>query len=336
MQVHSTSGPATGRMLITGAAGFIGSHLSERFIRDGWKVTGLDSMDPFYPRARKVANLDSLVGSKAFDFIEGDILDETLLKSLAFSQPKFDVIVHLAAKAGVRPSLADPAGYQRTNVTGTANMLELAAGTGCGHFVLASSSSVYGECPHVPWKESEQHLVPISPYAKTKLDAEALAQAFAAQHACKMTALRFFTAYGPRQRPDLAIHKFVKAISEGKPITLYGDGSTQRDYTYVDDIVEGVVGAVNRTLGGHYAVYNLGNSVTVPLHGLIECIETVMGRKAMLQRLPEQPGDVPRTWSDISLANREIGYSPSMELKEGLRRFLGWYHAATAGIAEGL
>lgn len=320
-----SSSPFVGHALVTGAAGFIGSHVVDRLRRDGWAVTGIDSMDPFYPRVVKETNIAEHMGAEGFRFLECDILDDDLADKLADAAPRFDVIVHLAAKAGVRPSLLDPEGYRRTNVDGTANMLKLATGLGVPHFILASSSSVYGECPNVPWREDEWPLSPISPYASSKLAAEALAETHASRHGGRVTVLRFFTAYGPRQRPDLAIHKFVSAIAQGRSITMYGDGGTRRDYTFVEDIVQGIMGAIHRTAGGAYGVYNLGNSTTVTLAELIATIEEAMGRKATIERLPEQPGDVPRTFADISRSAAHLGYAPTVQLNEGVRRFLEWY-----------
>lgn len=315
--------PVVGHALVTGAAGFIGSNLVDRLLAAGWKVSALDSMDPFYPRSVKEVNIASHIGAPGYRFIEGDILDAGVLRELA--SDRYDAVIHLAAKAGVRPSIADPVGYHRANVTGTASMLAFAAEQAVPHFILASSSSVYGECPAIPWKETEWPLEPISPYASTKLEAEKLARDHVEQQGGRVTVLRFFTAYGPRQRPDLAIHRFVHAIHNGLPISIYGDGSTQRDYTYVDDIVQGIIGALGRSRGGDYAVYNLGNSATVALSDLVSTIEEVMGREAIIQRMPEQPGDVPRTCADISRAAEDLGYRPNVQLAEGLERFLQWY-----------
>lgn len=320
------------RILITGGAGFIGSHLVDRLLAEGgWQVTVLDNFDPFYPRAIKEANIAGHAGNAAYRLVEGDILDDTALDR-AFD-PAPEVIVHIAAKAGVRPSIADPIGYHRVNVTGTLKLLERARYAGVEHFVLASSSSVYGVDPDVPWKEKERGIMPISPYAATKLAAEGFAQVYAHLHGIKVTALRFFTVYGPRQRPDLAIHQFFRSIAEGRPIKQFGDGGTRRDYTFVADIINGVRGAIDREKGGAFEIYNLGNSGTVSLSGLIVAIEDELGRKAIIERHPEQPGDVPQTYADVNKAGAHFGYRPHTPLREGLKAFHAWFTgvAATQG-----
>lgn len=310
--------------LITGGAGFIGSHLVDRLLAEGgWRVTVVDSFDPFYPRSMKEANIAQHRQDPAFRLVEGDLLDADLEARLG--EEPVDVIVHIAAKAGVRPSILDPLAYHRVNVTGTLKLLELARHRKVPHFVLASSSSVYGENPNVPWKEDERGLVPISPYAATKLAAEQFARVYADLHGMKVTTLRFFTVYGPRQRPDLAIHQFFRRIGAGEAIQQFGDGSTRRDYTYVDDIVSGVRAAIDRTAGQRYELYNLGNSGTVMLRELIAAIEHELGRKAVIERRPEQPGDVPQTYADVSKAGRDLGFRPSTPLAEGLARFHAWF-----------
>lgn len=319
-------------VIITGGAGFIGSHLVDRLLAEGdQRVTVIDNFDPFYPRAVKEANIAAHRNNERFRFIEGDILDDAVLDA-AFAD-KAAIVVHIAAKAGVRPSIADPIAYHRVNVTGTLKLLERARHGGVEHFVLASSSSVYGVDPNVPWKEKERGIQPISPYAASKLAAEGFAQVYAHLHAMKVTALRFFTVYGPRQRPDLAIHQFFRKIVAGTPIQQFGDGSTRRDYTYVDDIINGVRGAMDRRQGGPFEIYNLGNSDTIRLRDLIAAIEEEMGMKAIIDVKPEQPGDVPQTFADVSKAGAHFGYKPTTSIHEGLKRFHAWI-AQEAGVAR--
>ena len=314
----------TRHALITGGAGFIASHVIECLLAEGgWRITAIDNFDPFYDRAIKEANVAHLRGREDLRLIEADILDDDLGERIG--DAPIDRLVHIAAKAGVRPSIQDPLGYHRVNVTGTLRMLELARARKVPHFILASSSSVYGEDPDVPWKERDRGLLPISPYAASKLAAEGFAQVYARLHGMQVTALRFFTVYGPRQRPDLAIHKFFRKISAGEPIQQYGDGSTRRDYTFVNDIVNGVRSAMDRRTGGPFEIYNLGNSGTVMLRDLIAAIERELGIKAVIEKLPEQPGDVPQTYADVSKAGRDLGFVPRTPLAEGLSAFHGWY-----------
>jgi UDP-glucuronate 4-epimerase len=310
-------------VLVTGAAGFIGSHLSESLLRDGWQVTGLDNFDPFYDRAIKESNLERLRHA-AFSLVDADIRRPEAWP--ADLQRKFDVIVHLAARAGVRPSIEDPVGYQQTNVVGTQNMLELARAHGTPQFVFASSSSVYGVNPRVPWSEEDHVLEPISPYASTKVSGELLGHVYAKLFGIRFIALRFFTVYGPRQRPDLAIHKFARLMLAGKSIPFFGDGSTRRDYTFIDDIVSGIRGAIDygRT---PYEVINLGNNRTVSLQEMVATLEQAFGVRANLQRLPEQPGDVPQTWASVEKAHALLGYRPSTSFAEGIEKFTDWYRA---------
>ena len=315
--------------IITGGAGFIGSHLVDRLLMEGgWRVTVVDNFDPFYPRAVKEANMAAHLDHPDYHFIEGDILDDAVLDR-AFAE-NGAVVVHIAARAGVRPSIADPIGYHRVNVTGTLKLLERARCSDVAHFVLASSSSVYGVDPNVPWKEKERGIQPISPYAATKLAAEGFAQVYAQLHGMKVTALRFFTVYGPRQRPDLAIHQFFRKIAEGTPIQQFGDGSTRRDYTFVDDIISGVRGAIDRQQGGPFEIYNLGNSDTIMLRELIAAIEQELGKKAVIELKPEQPGDVPQTFADVSKAGAHFGYTPTTAIREGLKRFHAWFAQTNA------
>ena len=309
--------------IITGGAGFIGSHLVDRLLSEGgWHVTVIDNFDPFYARALKEANVAPNLKHPDFRFIEGDILDDTVLDQ-AFVE-KGAVVIHIAAKAGVRPSIADPIGYHRVNVTGTLKLLERARYAGVEHFILASSSSVYGVDPNVPWKEKERGIQPISPYAASKLAAEGFAQVYAHLHGMKVTALRFFTVYGPRQRPDLAIHQFFRKIISGTPIQQFGDGTTRRDYTFVDDIISGVRRAIDRSHGGPFEIYNLGNSETIMLCELIAAIEQEIGQKAIIDLKPEQPGDVPQTFADVSKAGGHFGYKPTTSIREGLKLFHDW------------
>jgi UDP-glucuronate 4-epimerase len=320
------------RVLVTGAAGFIGSHLSERLIARGDEVVGLDNFDAFYPRAFKERNLVALVGSPRFSLVEGDVrAPEDLARAFA-ARP--DAVVHLAALAGVRPSLADPARYADVNVLGTVRLTEAARAHGVRRFVFASSSSVYGLDSEPPFKESDPCLKPLSPYASTKRAGEL--GLFAAHHLYDLdvTCLRFFTVYGPRQRPDLAIHKFARLILAGKPIELYGDGSTSRDYTWIDDIIDGVVASLDETggtgeTGGQsrapaFRIYNLGGSRTTTLLGLVELLSNALGKKPVIEWRPEQPGDMKRTLADVSFVGRALGYAPRVPIEEGIARFAAW------------
>lgn len=307
--------------LVTGGAGFIGSHLVDRLLAEGWQVTALDNFDPFYPRAMKEANLCRHAGHPRFRLLCADIRDpSTWAADLPPETP--DVIVHLAAKAGVLPSLRDPLGYQTTNVTGTYHMLELARELGVRQFVLASSSSVYGINPNVPWRE-DAALMPISPYAVTKASTELLAHAYSHLHGLRIIALRFFTVIGPRQRPDLAIHKFARLILRGEPVPFYGDGSSSRDYTYIDDTISGVRAAMDYT-GSDFEIVNLGNTHPISLAEMVGRLEDALGVKARLQRLPVQDGDVPRTAADISKARTLLGYDPRTDFAVGVRAFAEW------------
>ncbi len=320
-------------ILITGAAGFIGSSLTDRLLADGHTVVGLDNFDPFYPREVKEANIAAANASPRFTLIEADIRDGAAMEGAISRQSRadggrtnaFDVIVHLAAKAGVRPSIEDPVGYQETNVKGTQNLLEYARKAGVQQFVFASSSSVYGVNPRVPWREEDAVLQPISPYASTKVSGELLGHVYSYLYGIRFIGLRFFTVYGPRQRPDLAIHKFSRLMRAGKPLPFFGDGSTRRDYTYIDDIVQGIVGAIGYT-ATPYEVVNLGNNRTVSLNELIAGLEQALGTKAVLDRQPEQPGDVKQTWACVEKAERLFGYIPQTTLPTGLERFSAWLH----------
>jgi UDP-glucuronate 4-epimerase len=309
------------KILVTGAAGFIGSHLCERLVAEGWRVVGLDNFDPFYEAAIKRRNLTTLLGSAQFELAEGDIRDAGCVESI-LGQGGFEAIVHLAAKAGVRPSIEDPVGYMDVNIHGTVVMLEAARKYGIKKFIFASSSSVYGNNEKVPFAETDSVDNPISPYAATKKAGELICHTYSHLYGIGMTCLRFFTVYGPRQRPDLAIHKFARKIEAGEPIPVFGDGSMRRDFTYIDDIIDGVTAAIEAC--GEYEIYNLGESRPVRLDGLIAHLEAALGKKAVLNRLPEQPGDVIQTYADVDKAMRRLGYQPKTELSAGLTRFVQW------------
>ena len=326
--------PATSlkSVLVTGSAGFIGSAVVDALLAAGSRVVGIDNFDPFYDAGVKRRNMSGHLGHREFRFFDADIRDlEGLWRVLV--NERFDAIIHLAAKAGVRPSIEDPLSYQEVNVRGTQNMLELARRLELKQFVFASSSSVYGLNPDVPWREADAVLRPISPYASTKVSGELLGHVYAHLYGIRFIGLRFFTVYGPRQRPDLAIHRFCRLIREGRPIPVFGDGSTRRDYTFIDDIVAGVLGAVDFTNSG-YEIINLGNNQTVSLSELIEAIEDALKTRAILHRLPEQPGDVPQTWADVGKAGALLGYRPSTDLRTGLARFVSWADEAWRDPAD--
>lgn len=307
--------------LVTGGAGFIGSHLVDALLQDGWRVTVLDNFDPFYPRAVKERNVAGHRTNGRWDLVEGDLRDLDQLRRLL--PGGYDVIVHLAARAGVRPSIEDPLGYQDVNVRGTQNLLELARSWSVPQFVFASSSSVYGLNPNVPWSEEDHVLLPISPYASTKVSGELLGHVYSHLYGMRFIALRFFTVYGPRQRPDLAIHKFARRIMRGESIPVFGDGTTRRDYTYIDDIVAGVRAAMTYDASA-YEVINLGNDQTVTLADMITTIEGALGTSARIDRRPEQAGDVPQTWASVEKAQRLLGYRPATVFPVGIARFVDW------------
>lgn len=310
------------KVLVTGGAGFIGSHVVEALLARHHQVVVVDDFNDFYDPAIKRRNCRHF--GKQARVVEADIRDLPVLRALFAEQP-LDVVVHLAARAGVRPSLQQPRLYTEVNIIGTQNLLELAREYRVPKFVFASSSSVYGINSKVPFAESDPIFHPISPYAATKLAGEALCHVYHHLYGIDMVCLRFFTVYGPRQRPDLAIHKFTRAIVEGRPIEVFGDGTTRRDYTYITDIVDGVMACLDRTFG--YEIVNLGGSHTVPLCELVQHIETALGRKAEIRRLPEQPGDVPITYADVTKAQALLGYRPTVRIDEGIRRFVEWYRA---------
>jgi UDP-glucuronate 4-epimerase len=309
------------RALITGGAGFIGSHLARTLLNLSWDVTALDNFDAFYPKPVKLANIQAERRHPRFRFIEADIRDRESLRANAAGS--YDAIVHLAAKAGVRPSILNPDEYFETNVKGTQNVLDFAREMGVEQFVFASSSSVYGVNERVPWSESDHVLLPISPYAGTKVSGELMGHVYSHLFGIRILALRFFTVYGPRQRPDLAINTFARRMLDGAPITVFGDGTSSRDYTYIDDIVAGIVAAMHyrRT---RYEVINLGNHRTVSLMETIATLEEALGCKANLIREPEQPGDVPITYADVAKAGNLLGYHPQVPFATGIREFVTW------------
>ena len=317
-------------MLLTGGAGFIGSHVAEAVLRRGDRLTIVDSLDEFYPLAWKRANLEDVQRVGEYDFKQVDICDRKGL-SEAVKEARPDVIVHLAARAGVRPSIEHPLLYEQTNIAGTAILLEICREQGIKNFVFGSSSSVYGATSQAPFSEDHVEMKPISPYAATKLAGELLCYTYAHLHGIQSTCLRFFTVYGPRQRPDLAIHKFVALLEANKPIPFFGNGETGRDYTYVDDIVAGVMAATDyqyKGEGAPFEVFNLGNSSPAKLTELVATLEQVTGKKAVLQRGGDQPGDVPLTWANVEKAARLLGYRPATRLAEGLKKFVDWYREA--------
>lgn len=312
---------------MTGAAGFIGSHVAEALLARGDEVVGLDNFEAFYSPDVKRRNVQAALVHARYTALEGD-LRSTADVERAFHEGPFDAVIHLAARAGVRPSLLDPAGYSETNVSGTALLLEAARGRGVGHFLFASSSSVYGARSTAPFRESDPVDEPASPYAATKRAGELLAATFHHLYGLPATCLRFFTVYGPRQRPDMAIHRFTRLIDEGREIEVYGGGHSERDYTFIDDVVDGVLCALDRPQG--YRVYNLGTNRTVPLMKLVDLISAGLGRTPRIVRLPDQPGDVPLTYADITLARSELGYEPATKLDDGIATFIDWYRKESA------
>lgn len=309
-------------ILITGGAGFIGSHLVERLLERGDTVVVLDNMNDYYDPRIKEQNLEQAMKSPNMIFIKGDILDAGLLEKI-FAENSFDVIAHMAARAGVRASLEQPILYEEVNCRGTLNLLELTRKHDIKRFVFASSSSVYGNVRDIPFREDAEIDRPISPYAATKAAGELYCHIYYNLYGISVTALRFFTVYGARQRPDMAIHKFTALIDQGKPVPFYGDGDTARDYTYYTDIIDGVLPAIDRDLG--FEIINLGESRTTTLSRLVNIIEETLGRKAILNRLPMQPGDVTITCADVSKAKRLLDYNPSTTIEDGITRFVEWY-----------
>ncbi len=311
-------------ILVTGGAGFIGSHVCERLLHCGHAVWAFDDLNPFYDPQLKRQNLEEIRSlGRPFEFVHGDLCDAAGLDRL-FAGTRFDQVIHLAARAGVRPSLEQPALYQRVNVEGTVNLLESARKNGVGKVTIASSSSVYGVNSKVPFEEKDPIFQAISPYAASKLACEALGHVYHHLYGMDVAMLRFFTVYGPRQRPDLAIHKFARLIRAGKPIPVFGDGSTARDYTYVEDTLSGILACTERQFG--FEIFNLGESQTVTLSRLISLLEEALGKKAVIDRQSPQPGDVPVTFADVSKAQAMLGYQPRVGIEEGIGRFVEWFN----------
>jgi UDP-glucuronate 4-epimerase len=313
-------------ILLTGGAGFIGSHLAEALLHTGeYRVCCLDNLDDFYAPQLKEQNLEMIIDNPYFRFIHADVacLSSRQWDNLFEADPP-DKIIHLAAKAGVRPSLDNPQGYYNTNVQGTLNLLEFSRRAGIKEFIFASSSSVYGDHPATPWRETLSDIHPVSPYASSKLASEELGRVYAHLYDISFTALRLFTVYGPRQRPDLAIHKFHDRIKNGQEITLYGDGSTRRDYTYINDITTGIMASLDLSYPEKFRIFNLGSGRPISLVQMVRTLEEVMQTRAILRFSDEQPGDVKSTWADLSLAGQWLDYHPEVTLEEGITNFVHW------------
>jgi UDP-glucuronate 4-epimerase len=312
------------KFLVTGGAGFIGSSVVDRLLARGDEVVCLDNFDSFYSPAIKRRNIAGALKHKGFRLVEGDIRDMALLREV-FKSENIDMIFHPAARAGVRPSIVDPMLYEDVNIKGTMNLLEMAKEHKVKGFIFASSSSVYGRNEKVPFSEDDSVDNPISPYAATKKACELICYTYHHLYRINITCLRFFTVYGPRQRPEMAIHKFARLIDQGKPVPMFGDGRSKRDYTYIDDIVDGVIKAIEHN--APYGIYNLGESQTTELRELIALIAKYLGKDAVIEEHPDQPGDVPITYADITKSKRELGYDPQTKVGEGVRRFVEWYKA---------
>jgi len=317
--------------LITGGAGFVGSHLVDGLLADGWRVTVIDNFDPYYAESVKRRNIAPHLLHANYRLLEVDIREAAAIEAIP---GEFDVIVHIAAKAGVRNSLNDPLGYQMSNVIGTQNLLTFAHRRGIRQFVFGSSSSVYGDCPRLPWSEADLDLLPLNPYASTKLAGEHLGYVYARTFGLRFIGLRFFTVFGERQRPDLAIHKFARLMLAGKHIPVYGDGSSERDFTYWGDIVAGIRAAMEYQ-ASDYEVFNLGNHRTIGLLDMIRRLEDVLGVKAQIDWQDWQPGEMRRTWANIDKAQRLLGFAPATDFDTGLSRFAIWLKAQLAIEASG-
>jgi len=311
--------------LVTGGAGFIGSHLCEHLLAQGHTVVALDNFNDYYDPRLKRRNLEPAMGHAGLALAEADILDTARLQQL-FGAQRFEAIIHLAARAGVRPSIAQPQLYEQVNIQGTMNLLEMARQHEIPKFIFGSTSSVYGDNRKIPFSEGDPVDHPISPYAATKKACELICYTYHHLYHLKVSCLRFFTVYGPRQRPDMAIHKFTQLIAAGQKVPMFGDGATKRDYTYITDIIDGVYRALQRCSAYH--IYNLGESQTIELRRLIDLVAKNLGKEAKIERLPLQPGDVPMTCADISRAQRELGYQPAVNIEEGVHRFVEWFKEA--------
>jgi UDP-glucuronate 4-epimerase len=312
------------RAMVTGGAGFIGSHLCERLLREGDQVVCFDNFDNFYDPDIKIRNVEGINKKfpDRFKLITGDIRNAEHLQE-AFQKNRIDLVVHLAARAGVRPSIEQPLLYQDVNIRGTMVLLEACKEYKLKDFIFASSSSVYGENQRVPFSEKDLDIQPISPYGATKRAGELLSYSYHHLYGMNIACLRIFTAYGPRQRPEMAIHKFTRLVDRGEKVPMFGDGSSRRDYTYIDDLIEGVLSIIHRSKG--FEVYNLGESQTTSLKELIQLIEKALGKKALVEMLRPQPGDVSTTYADITKAKKMLGYRPKVKMEEGIRRFVEWY-----------
>jgi UDP-glucuronate 4-epimerase len=321
-------GPAHHSTLVTGGAGFIGSHVVEALLARGESVVCLDNFDTFYDPAIKRGNIRGALAHPKFTLIEGDIREQGTVEKLCETHG-ITRIFHAAARAGVRPSIVDPFLYEDVNVRGTIAMLEAARRRPLTTFVFASSSSVYGGLPTVPFSETAALSRPISPYAATKLAGELMCYTYHHLYGIPITCLRFFTVYGPRQRPEMAIHQFVRQIEDGVPVKMFGDGRARRDFTYIGDIVQGVLGALDRPFP--FEVFNLGESATIELRALIHLIERCLGKRAMIEALPDQPGDVPVTYADITKARTLLGYHPTTPVAVGVQRFVEWFRDMRKG-----
>jgi len=308
-------------ILVTGGAGFIGSHLIDKLLEEGHSVICLDNFDPYYDPQLKRKNIRHNLGNKNFKLIEADVRDKKALRKI-FEESDIEKVVHLAAKVGVRPSIKEAALYEDVNVRGTLNLLELSREFAVENFIFGSSSSVYGNTGKVPFGEDDVPK-PISPYGASKRSGELLCHVYGSLYSIPITCLRFFTVYGPRQRPDMAIHKFTRLIDQGKEIEIYGDGTSKRDYTYVEDIVNGIISALERKFS--FEIFNLGSSRTVELNALISLIEEELGKRARVRRLPAQLGDMPITHANISKARKLLGYKPRISFEEGIKAFVRWY-----------
>lgn len=320
------------KVLLTGGAGFIGSHLSERLLADGHDLCVLDCFNDYYDPGLKRDNVEPLLGHERFRLVEGDIRDAELVESL-FASEEFDGVIHLAAMPGVRPSVQNPARYFDVNLNGTIVLLEAARKVPGLRFVFGSSSSVYGMTERLPFREDDQDIMQVSPYASSKRAGELVCYTYHHLYGMPITALRFFTVYGPRQRPEMAISVFTRKIHDREQLPLFGDGSALRDFTHVRDIVDGTVRALERCDG--FRIYNLGESRTVTMLELIETIGKALGIEPRIDFLPTEAGDVPATWADVSRAREELGYDPSMPIDEGIRDFVAWFLRERAGKVKG-